>query len=372
MKRLPTLFSRTSSGAIQEWDIEIDGNKYRTVYGQTDGKKITTEWTVAQPTNVGRANERDGEKQALFEAKALWKKKKESGYWENVGDIDKAAFVEPMLAQKYEDRIDELTFPLYVQPKLDGIRCVTMSSGMQSRNGKPIVSCLHIINKLRKAGVFKQYPDLKLDGELYCDKLNNDFNKITSLVKKSKPTENDLMEADATIQYWIYDMVDTDSIFSDRHAFLVKLFKEFKLDSSFVLVPTFKIDSLDEGTKLYEQWIEDGYEGGMYRLNEPYEQKRSKNLLKRKDFQDREYPIVGVFEGEGNKTGMAGYMVLRNDDGETFRSNIKGNRDYLRSLLRDADKLVGRQATVKFFNLTPDKKVPRFPYIIKIREDFDV
>ena len=40
MKTLPTLYSRTNTGAIQEWTIEIDGDKYRTVYGQVDGKKI--------------------------------------------------------------------------------------------------------------------------------------------------------------------------------------------------------------------------------------------------------------------------------------------------------------------------------------------
>lgn len=371
MITLPTLFARTNTGAIQEWIIEIEGNKYRTVYGQVDGKKITTEWTVAVPTNIGRSNERDGDKQAVFEAKALWKKKRESGYWENVSDIDKVGFIEPMLAQKLEDREDEIVFPLYVQPKLDGIRNVTNSHGMQSRNGKPIVSCPHILKKLQKAGVFTKYPNIVFDGELYCDKLNNDFNKITSIVKKSKPTENDLMEADSTIQYWIYDIVDTTKNFSERNAIIQQIFKEFNLDNSFVYVPTFKVNNRAEMDKLYEEWIEAGYEGQMVRIDEVYEQKRSKNLLKRKEFQDREYPIVEVCEGEGNKTGMAGYMILQNDGGETFRSNIKGDRSYLRKLLQEAPSLPGKQATVKFFNLTPDKKVPRFPYVIKIREDFD-
>lgn len=120
MKTLPTLYSRTNTGAIQEWTIEIDGDKYRTVYGQVDGKKITTEWTTAISTNTGRANARDGNEQAIFEAKATWKKKKDSGYWDKVEDIDNVAFIEPMLAQKYEDRINELVMPMYTQPKLDG------------------------------------------------------------------------------------------------------------------------------------------------------------------------------------------------------------------------------------------------------------
>ena len=46
MKLLPTLFSRTSTGAIQQWTVQIDGNKFRVESGQTDGKKVLSEWTV--------------------------------------------------------------------------------------------------------------------------------------------------------------------------------------------------------------------------------------------------------------------------------------------------------------------------------------
>jgi len=370
MKFLPTLYSRTATGAIQQWTVEIDEGKYRTIYGQQNGKETTTEWTVAQSTNVGRANERDIYKQAFFEAKALWKKKKESGCWEKIEDIDNVSFTEPMLAQKYEDRLNELVYPLYCQPKLDGIRCIVDRNGMRSRNGKSIVSCPHIFNRLKP--VFHNNPNIIFDGELYCDKLANDFNKISSLVKKTKPTENNLMESDATIQYWIYDIVDTTKIFSERTEIIRDIFDKYKLGDTFVRVSTHKVYNESDLTKLYEQWIDDGYEGQMVRTNTPYEQKRSKNLLKRKEFQDREYIIVDIKEGDGNKTGMAGYMILRNDDQETFRSNIKGNRYYLRELLKDRKQLIGRLATVKFFNLTPEKKVPRFPYVIKIREGFDI
>jgi len=180
------------------------------------------------------------------------------------------------------------------------------------------------------------------------------------------------MESEATVQYWIYDMVDTTQRFIDRSEFIKGLFKEFKLDDTFVFVPTFKAYSASELDTMNEHWVEAGYEGQMVRVNEAYDQTRSPYLLKRKEFQDREYPIDGIYEGDGNKTGMAGYMTLVNDDGELFNSNIKGNRAYFRELLRDAAKYKGRMATVKFFNLTPDKKVPRFPYVIKIREAFDL
>ena len=119
---------------------------------------------------------------------------------------------------------------------------------------------------------------------------------------------------------------------------------------------------------LYAAYTEKGFEGQIVRLNTKYENKRSKNLLKRKDFHDREYIILDVIQGEGNKSGMAGAMVFENEKGIKFNSNIKGNREYLKELWNNKEKLVGKQATVKFFNLTPDNNIPRFPYVISIRD----
>ena len=57
--QLPTLYSRTNTGAIQTWTVEVQGDSYRTIHGQLDGKLQTTEWTVCNTTNEGRANERN-------------------------------------------------------------------------------------------------------------------------------------------------------------------------------------------------------------------------------------------------------------------------------------------------------------------------
>ena len=45
-EQLPTLYKRTTVGKIQEWTIEVVGDKYRTISGQQDGKKITNNWTT--------------------------------------------------------------------------------------------------------------------------------------------------------------------------------------------------------------------------------------------------------------------------------------------------------------------------------------
>jgi len=370
---LPTLYSRTATGAIQTWTIETEGDKYRTVFGQKNGAIQTTNWTTCYPTNEGRANARNSDEQAVFEAKALWKKKKESGCFENIEDIDTALFTEPMLAKKYEDYVADLTmqYPVYCQPKLDGLRCVARKDGLYSRNGKMYFSVPHIEEALKP--FFEQYPNVILDGELYCDKFANDFNAICSLVKKTKPSKADLEASARNIQYWVYDNVDTTKTFKERNNWLYDVFPKHV---SLKWVQTYKCLTSLALDSYYEDFIQQGYEGQMVRIDKPYENKRSKYLLKRKEFQDREYIIVDTVEGEGNKQGMLGALTLKNDNGLTFNSNVKGTREYLQELWSEKEKLIGKLATVKYFNLTPVNEdgtggVPRFPYVIKIREDFD-
>lgn len=360
---LPTLYSRTSTGAIQIWFIEIHEDSYRTHFGQVDGKQQTTEWTLCKPKNEGKANATTGAEQALKEAKALWKKKKDSGCFEDINDIDKMIFTEPMLAKKYEDYADEIEFPVYSQPKLDGVRMIARKDGLWSRNGKKFVSMPHIEQALKP--VFELHPTLILDGELYCDKFSNDFNAICSLVKKTKPTEQDLKESADSIQYWVYDTV-SDGSFCERANKLFILVLNLHTES-IKFVHTVKCRTTYDLDAFYGKYINEGYEGQMVRLDKPYENKRSKSLLKRKEFQDKEYIILDVIEGEGNRSGGAGAMVFQNEEGVRFNSNIKGSREYCKELLENKEKYIGKLATIQYFNLTPDN-IPRFPFVKSIRD----
>ena len=362
MVQLPTLYARTNTGKIQQWTVQVEDDKYRTTFGQVDGKHQTTEWTVAKPTNEGRANVRDEFEQARFEAEAIWKKKKDSGYFISISDIDSFTFVEPMLAKNFDDYVNKISYPVFSQPKLDGIRCVVSNSGMFTRNGKPIPSCPHILEQLQS--VFAEDPNLVFDGELYNHDLKHDFNKITSLVKKTKPTDEDLKESAKLIQYWIYDIVDITKTFKERINIIEGIVESYK---TLRIVPT-GIAASEEGlNKLYAAAMEEGFEGQMVRLNAKYENKRSKNLLKRKEFQDSEYTILDVIPGEGNKTGLAGAMLFKNELGIKFTSNIKGDRAYLKELWDNKNDYIGKEATVKYFNKTPTNLLPRFPYVTAIR-----
>lgn len=351
--KLPILFKRSTTGKISQWQIEIEGNKFRTISGFTDGLNFTSAWTVCDGKSYNSSDE-----QALKQAKAIQKKKIELGAFENIKDIDKPILFKPMLAKDWKDEKDKVKYPIGSQRKLDGVRNITQLdiNGMSSRNGKKIVSAPHIFKALQP--LFELYPDLILDGELYAPKESCDFNKIISCVRKTKPTPEDLIESEKYIQYWIYDCPSLVGSFIERMEFL----KSLKLPKCCVLVSTEIANNEKEVMTLYKQYIEEGYEGQILRvLGGEYENKRSKYLLKHKSFLDKEYEIKGVLEGKGKLTGKVGKLVF---DG--FDSAVNGDHEYLEQLYRNRN-LIGKIATVKFFEFTTDG-IPRFPKVIAIRD----
>jgi DNA ligase-1 len=362
--KLPPLFSRRSDGKIQIWEKEVVGNKHRTHSGIKDGEIVVSTFTICQAKNEGRSNETTADEQAMNEAKAEFKKKKDKGYKEDIHEIDIFTFFEPMLAKVWQDYKDEAEFPVYVQPKLDGLRLIASKEGLFTRNGKEYKSIPHIYEELKP--LFKFNSKYVFDGEVYADKFNNDFNKICSLAKKTKPTDEDLVEAAKSIEYHIYDFPFWDDVFGKRHDELKKVLKHVG-GSKIKMVKTHVAKDHKEVDKYYESFIEEGYEGLMVRIDAKYENKRTKNLLKYKEFRDAEFEILDVVEGIGNKSGMAGAIICKNIDGSTFNSNVKGNREFCKQMLLNKKDYIGRIATVQYFNLTPDN-VPRFPYYLRMRE----
>jgi DNA ligase-1 len=373
--KLKTIYKKAVSGKVLEWTIEVEANKYRTISGYVDGIKIEAEWTVCYPKNIGKKNATTAEEQALVEATAMRRKRLELGSFEDINDVDKPTPFKPMLAHKYEDYKTKLKYPVNVQPKLDGIRCIVKSDGMWTRNGKQIISAPHIFESLKHH--FLANPDLILDGELYYRDRNN-FNTICSLVKKTKPTSQDLEESKKLIQYWIYDVPSRLGRFDVRK---VELYKYFH-DEYIVMVETHLAQSEADMLSKYSEYIEQGYEGLMIRtLSGDYENKRSKTLLKYKTFEDDEFEILDVYEGQGRLTGMVGQMLFKTKKGDMFFSTVNGTQEYLTELWSQKQELIGKKATVKYFELTADRidengkiikgGIPRFPKVINI-DRFDI
>ena len=118
--KLPTLFKRDTTGKIRMWEVEYgdgtEGSGTRTISGLVDGQKVISEWNLSTPKNVGKVNETTSLSQAQAEAQALWDKRSEKEYFENVGDVDSYEQFKPMLAHDYTKRPQSEGWS---QPKLD-------------------------------------------------------------------------------------------------------------------------------------------------------------------------------------------------------------------------------------------------------------
>jgi DNA ligase-1 len=361
------IYKRTSTGATQQWHMERDGEKIRTISGQVGGKLVTADWTVCEGTNIGRSNERTPEEQAEFQINAKYKKKLDKEYCLDINNIDTPKIFIPMLAKEYDNykaKVFTLSSAVYVQPKLDGMRCVTHGNnvvinkeGMWSRQGKPIITCPHIWEELES--LFLLHPNVVLDGELYNHEFKEDFNSLISILKKQKPTEEHYANAKKYAQYHVYDMPSHVGDFSRRSQFL----KAFVKDMKYIhFVETVEVidQSLEEIDRLYNHFLEQGYEGMMVRQDTPYVNKRSNHLLKMKEEFDKEYIVVDIETGVGNWAGKAKRVYLQHDEKDVvFKAGVKGTQEYCAQVLIDKEQYIGKPATVVFNAFTPDG-IPRF------------
>jgi len=364
------LFKKTATGVTQEWQIFVEDGYYHTVSGQTDGKKIINAPTRCLGKNIGKKNETSPEEQAELEAKAKWQKKKDEGYVEDVDALESSnpLRLDPMLAKDYEDYKDKLTFPVYSQAKLDGLRCVVTREGAFSRQWKPFGTLQHIRDAVQP--LFDQYPDLlAFDGEMYSHELKDQFEEIVSIVKQPKATEEDIEKCKQSVQYHVYDIITQgNNTFNRRQMdYWLMLVGINGLRNPYIkAVNTVSAHTQEELDKLYQQYMTDGYEGQMVRVgSSTYQHKRTKDLLKRKDFHEGEFEIVGYKEGKGSREGCI-ILRLAMADGVEFDSVPVGGIEYQRRLWNRRLDILGLQATVKYQNLSSDG-IPRFNNTIKIR-----
>jgi DNA ligase 1 len=360
------LYKIDSNSNPRVWWIEYDEEKYRTISGIMGGKLVTSGWQRPTEKNVGRANATTVEEQLIAEVKAEYEKKLNQGkyHFSPSGAERGAKFIECMLASKFDDKKHK-QYPYFSQPKLDGIRCIVSKAGMQSRQGKPITSCPHIMEAL--GPFFQAFPDAVLDGELYNHDLRDNFEKIVSLVRKTKPTADDLAESAEKIQYHVYDLVDGLpnmhlQTFMDRLGFINQFDYRSRYYPIVQAVKTSNIQDEHDLETMLGHYLEMGYEGQMLRvMDSPYEGKRSKNLIKHKEFEDDEFEIVSMEEGKGNWADAVKRIEIRLKDGTTQFAGVRGSFDTLHDLLYNDYGYTS--VTVRYQNKTDDGKL-RFPVVV--------
>lgn len=387
----PTLYKTTDSGKIREWSILIrcikedskdqastkkqnwelllenevpikqkyleDGAKvpsgilveYWTEAGIQDMKISRSAATYVVAKNVGKKNERNALQQALVDCRGKYLKKIDEGSVTDIKSLNKdkdntigpKTMFYPMLAKKYEDFEKKIKYPVYIQPKLDGCRCIAFLNAIDNPTYKNVILYSRQQkdwpynppnNNVRKSLLqllidnydHELNQSIFLDGELYVHDLP--LQDINSIVRGKA-------EDDQIIEYHIYDMFypsyDKES-FEHRIELLEVLHAELNNNEKkyIKIVETHHVESRKEEDKLYLEYLAKRYEGIMIRTGKcPYlksstkksEQLRSKELLKRKETFDDEFEVVGYKSGDkGKEVGAVVWICTVGD--KTFNA----------------------------------------------------
>ena len=271
----------------------------------------------------------------------------------------------PMLAHKFDDSRVDWSKPVYIQPKLDGVRCIikrvsdfpgqehlaSYSVKAYSRTGKEFKNVRHITNALK--GFFFHNPDTVLDGELYNHKLKNDFEKIISLVRKQKPTDTDRRDAQHLVQFHCYDYISAP-VYDSYKTRMHNLVTSNIYDAQIKYVHADRVHSYEAARDFHAAYLSEGYEGSIIRLDGVYKHGRSYDLMKFKDFSDTEATIIGYELGKGKRTGTLGKFIMLDDEGVTFGCPPGKGYTYkdLATMLSEIDSYVGKRATFTYFQRT--------------------
>ena len=397
MTTFQTLYGIEKNGKVKVWNAVVeenaDGSATATIeYGQIDGKKQTAVRNYTEGKNIGRKNETTPYTQCVQETERKWKDKKEKeGYTTEMPDEEPRAqpqkdadktsagtVIYPMLAGKYEPQTakkkrTDIQYPCFVQPKLDGLRCITYinASGKsviaQSRTGGAFDSVSHITHELLP--IFKTHPRVALDGELYTKDVP--FETLAGIIKKKKLADAD-RELLKHVKYHIYDMIHLDNPempYIDRHQFICKVVHAYS--SPFLeIVRTDTVKTVDEFKEKFGEFVANDYEGIMLRnINSVYQQGfRSNDLQKYKEFHEEEYPIVGFDQGDGRDKGTV-IWKCQTKEGRVFSVRPRGTNEHRQELFKNGKSYIGKQLTVIFQELS-ELNVPRFPVGKAVRDNY--
>jgi len=264
-----------------------------------------------------------------------------------------------MLAYPVSKKPIDYNKPTFIQPKLDGVRCVIQANPLDydyyslrivaySRTGKEWKNIDHILEQLEP--FFQKYPHVILDGELYNHDLRDNFEKIISLVRKTKPTDEDRLEASKLTQFHCYDIIDEELPFDQRNEFINQAL--MLMGDSIHTLDTVMVFDEDEAQSVHRSNLKKGYEGSIVRTNDTYQCKRSHNLRKFKDFQDSEAKIIDWVEGKGKRIGTIGKFVAIDAAGNEFGMPVMDKFEYLQSNFKEMQGWVGKTATFTYFERT--------------------
>ena len=346
------IYKKDSSGKIRYLEISNDGHFVVQESGVIGTNSPVINRSACEAKNVGKSNATTPESQAYIEAQAKLTEKMRLGYFNSIEEAQEKGgkdFLLPMLAKDFKKEMKKVTFPCYVQPKLDGMRALGTEEALMSRTGKTIDTLKHI--------VLADLEDVVLDGELYAHGIS--FQENMKLIKKYRKDQTE------QVKYYVYDMV-IGVPFYDRHTRLAALVERMD-NPNIELVPTYEVINEAQILEYHTLFISQGYEGTMVRhSDEGYAvNKRSSQLLKYKDFIDEVYEVVDVIPSEARPD--QGVVVCFSPYGN-FNCGMKFTHFERKVILSCKEEYIGQKAEVRFFEYT-DGGIPRFPVCVGFRLD---
>lgn len=396
MWRLSPLYRQNELGSQLMWWIgfNIDTNELVMSFGHVGGK-IRFETTRVETNQSGR----NIHEQSMLEARQRYQIKYRNEHYRQPGEAPKI-YNKPMLAGRLEfvdgTRHTEnpqlrtrLRFPIYVQPKLDGARCLSRLEGgniiFRSRGD---VRWNHLIDEFgEQISLFLSYIpwQCELDGEVYLH--GKRFTEFISILKNMRVKHHLLGE----LKYYIYDFHPTEPIpMEHRIAALYSAKAAYDRDNNpsnrFEILATYSASSIQDVIHHHKYFRSLGFEGTIIRkiagpnptethLREAlYKPNRGLNIIKLKDVEDAEFPIVGVCDAEGTETGAALVFIevkFPDKTGQIITSNIRMRPSYpfeeRRLWLTNPSLVIGKLATVEFDSVS-EYGVPRNPVMKSLRD----
>jgi ATP-dependent DNA ligase len=357
-KTYPTLYSKDSTGKIRIWLQEQNGANYRTIAGVKDSENLVySDWSVAEPKNTGKKNATSAEEQAVSEIEAKYKKQRKTGYFDSIKDVDTVQYVEPMLAKNYNNYSEKIDFSKElwgIQCKFNGNRCIATKDGLFTRKGEKYVNVKHIEESLKS--FFVNHPLAVLDGELANYELRQELNELNKLIRRTvNITPEDVENSKKMVKYYIYDGYGFESCGQQipyktrKHWIDNNVINKYKYIEE---VKTYPVKNRSDLDKQYNIFVQDGEEGGILRkLDEGYENKRSKYLLKIKPEDDAEAILINIQDGDGNWKGAATIATLL-WKGQQFDAMFKGTYEKRAVILKNKKDWIDKEVTFLYNGLT--------------------
>jgi len=343
-----------------------------TEYGQMNGKITITEPTIiTEGKNIGRSNETSIFTQSLIHMRNLYLKKIKTGYSLKLSNIT-TENIFPMALQVYDKHKKHINYPCYIQPKLDGIRLIGKIENsevkLMSRRLNEFIGFDFIKDEIKL--LLENEPNIILDGELYNHDLS--LQQISGIVRNEDKTYPEKLK----LKFYIFDCVDLQHnslTFLDRYEKLKELFRH-KTFNYLILTDTIKIHNEKSSDKYYKDFIENGFEGIVYKnLDAKYEYSsykeiRSYQFLKRKKGYDAEYPIIGFERGIHGKDADAIIFIMKTESGKEFKAvpndTLKNRKKMYQQALENFDSAFkNKLATIKFDEYSNDNTPLRAKFI---------